>query len=61
MNHREECDLFDDIERKVRGLVDEHPLTRRLSNVARRNMAYSAGHAAIGAVTAEEWAEGDAK
>ena len=46
-------DLADHIEHNVRGIVDNHPLTRHLKEVERRNMAYCAGHSAISALTAE--------
>jgi len=46
--------LENQIEHKVRGLIDDHPLTCRLSETARRNMAYSAGGAALCALTQEE-------
>lgn len=45
--------LCDTIQHKVRGIVDDHPLTRYLPEVERRNMAYRAGHSAISALTAE--------
>lgn len=47
-------ELEDHIEHKVRGIVDDHPLTRNLPEVARRNMAYVAAGSAISALTAEE-------
>lgn len=46
--------LENEIEHKVRGIVDDHPLTRHLSDVARRNMAYCAGGAAVSALTEDE-------
>lgn len=47
-------ELEDSIEHKVRGIVDDHPLTSKLSDVARRNMAYCAAGAAISALTEDE-------
>lgn len=46
--------LEDYIQHRVRGIVDDHPLTRNLSEVARRNMAYCAGSSAVSALTEDE-------
>lgn len=53
MTEKEYENLADEIQHKVRGLVDDHPLTCKLREVERRNMAYAAGHAAVGALTAD--------
>jgi hypothetical protein len=54
MTEKEYSELADDIAHKVRGFVDSHPLTEHLSDVARRNMAYCAGNAALSALTTAE-------
>lgn len=46
--------IRDNIEHKIKGIVEDHPLTRHLPKVALRNMAYCGAHAAISALTTGE-------
>jgi hypothetical protein len=54
MTKAEYEELEKQIIHKVRGIVDVHPLTKHLSDVARRNMANSAGWSALSALTPKE-------
>lgn len=47
-------ELRDQIEHRIRSVVEDHPLTRRLPRVAIRNMAYCGSHGAIDALTADQ-------
>ena len=54
MTEAEYEDLIRELQRLIADYVDEHPLTRNLRPVAKRNMAYGGAHAACSSLTAED-------
>ena len=54
MTREELKEIGEAIENEVSLFIDDHPVLCRLHPIARRNMAYMAGDAAISALTKEE-------